>query len=174
MVLPVQHLPGGSKHKGDKTKGKKGKGGMGGDVQVNLIVDPTMFGGGRGSDEEGDEEESWVHRSNSGRRTGGRSSRAPKRMGVFAGLAMEERWKTARKLLRWSMAFDICCFLLWGIEFFLIVLGKRCPPGQFAGWCDAYNFATALTCMAWALFGIFVFFDIKDLHASSTSPRTRT
>ena len=51
MVLPVQGLPGpGGKGK----KGKKGKKDEGG-VQVNLIVDPAMFGRdaerGRGSDD---------------------------------------------------------------------------------------------------------------------------
>jgi len=177
MVLPVQHLPGGNKHKGNK-KGKKGKRGMGmgGDVQVNLIVDPAMFGGGRGArdaeEEEGDEER-WASGSASDKTAGGRS-RPPKRMSVFAGLAMEERWKTARKYLKWSMAFDCISFLLWGIEFVLILIGKRCPSGSFEGWCDAYNFATALSCFSCVLFGLAIFFDVKDLHASRQSPRTRT
>ena len=49
MVLPVQGLPGGKPHK----KGKKGKGAQQGGVQVNLIVDPSMFGrdAERGRDE---------------------------------------------------------------------------------------------------------------------------
>jgi hypothetical protein len=138
MVLPVQQLPGGSKYKGGKKKKGKGKKGVkyGGDVQVNLVVDPTMFGsnaGGRGSEDEGDEE-SLGYGSNN-KKTGGRGSRPPKRISVFEGLALEARWKAARKVLKWTMAFDLCCLLLWGIEFFLILLGKRCPAGQFAGWC---------------------------------------
>lgn len=174
-VLPVQHFPGGSKHKGGKKKGKKGKKGMtgmGGDVQVNLIVDPTMFGGGRGFDED-DDEERWTNGSNSDRRIAGGGTRPPKRRSVFVGLAMEERWKTARKLLKWQMAFDMFAFLLWGIEFFLILVGKRCPSGAFEGWCDSYNFATAFVSFAFVSFGFSVFFDIKDIHASRISPRTR-
>jgi hypothetical protein len=173
-VLPVQHLPGGSKHNGGKKKGKKGKKGMGGDIQVNLIVDPTMFGGGRGLDEEGEDEERWTNGSSSDRRTGDGESRPPKRRSVFVGLAMEERWKTARKHLKWSMAFDMFAFLLWGIEFFLILTGKRCPPGAFEGWCDSYNLATAFVSFACASFSLSIFFDIKDIHASRISPRTRT
>jgi len=172
MILPVQHLPGGNKQKGNKA-GKKGKKatGMGGDVQVNLIVDPAMFGGGRGAEEEGDETR-WATGSVSDRTAVGRP-RPPKRRSVFEGLAMEERWKTARKYLKWSTAFDSVFFLLWGIEFILILIGKRCPPGSFEGWCDAYNFATALSCLSCVLFGWAIFFDVKDLHASRVSPRTR-
>lgn len=137
MILPVQHLPGGKKHKGNKKgqKGKKGMG-MGGDVQVNLIVDPAMFGGGRGArdaDEEEGDEERWATGSASDRTAGGKP-RPQKRRSVFAGLALEERWKTARKYLKWSTAFDCVSFLLWGIEFVLILIGKRCPSGSFEGW----------------------------------------
>lgn len=40
--------------------------------------------------------------------------------------------------------------------------------------CDAYNLATAASCLLCVAFGFSVFFDIKDLHASNMSPRTRT
>jgi hypothetical protein len=40
--------------------------------------------------------------------------------------------------------------------------------------CDGYNLATAFACLAWLLFGLSVFFDIKDLYGSRVSPRTRT
>ena len=55
MVLPVQSLPGGK----PKKKGKKGKGPPQGSVQVNLIVDPTMFGrdAERGRDDDEDEDD---------------------------------------------------------------------------------------------------------------------
>jgi len=200
MVLPVQHLPGGSKHKGPKgkKKPKKGHHGGSGDVQVNLIVDPNIFGGSRrGRDEEGGEYDDEEHSSwlgtNSGRSHGsdGRRQRGPKRRSVFAGLALEARWKEARKRLKWAMAVDLVCFTLWGVEFVVILVGKRCPAGGFEGWyvhlsslsrspfdlfdrCDGYNFATALACLTCFLFGFSVFFDIKDLHGSRVSPRTRT
>jgi len=182
MVLPVQRLPGGSKDKGSKgkKKGKKGNQGGSGDVQVNLIVDPNIFGGSRrGRDEEeecGDKEDSSWLGTNSGRSRGsdGRRPRGPKRRSVFAGLALEARWKKARKRLKWTMTVDLVCFVLWGAEFVVILSGKRCPPGGFGGWCNGYNFATALACLTCLLFGFSVFFDIKDLHGSRISPRTRT
>jgi len=143
MVLPVQHMPGGSKHKGPKGKKKRKKGhnGASGDVQVNLIVDPNIFGGSRrGRDEEEEEYEDEEHSSwlgtNSGRPRGsdGRRPRGPKRRSVFAGLALEARWKQARKRLKWAMAVDLACLVLWGVEFVVIFVGKRCPPGGFEGW----------------------------------------
>jgi len=143
MVLPVQHLPGGSKHKGSKgkKKHKKGHHGANGDVQVNLIVDPNIFGGSRrGRDEEEEEYEDeeyssrWGTHSGRSRGSDGRRSRAPKRRSVFAGLALEARWKQARKRLKWAMAVDLACLVLWGAEFVVILAGKRCPPGGFEGW----------------------------------------
>lgn len=134
MVLPVQGLPGGKK-KGGKKKG----GPPGGDVQVNLIVDPTMFGQSR-QDEDEDDEGGSDHggsipgtytTSSSGKR---RRKGGPKRRSVFDGLALEAQWKEARKWLRWAMAADLLSLVLWGGEFILIMLGKRCPPGEFNGW----------------------------------------
>lgn len=142
VVLPVQHLPGGSKHKGPKgakKKGKKGHQGGSGDVQVNLIVDPNILGGNhRGRDEEEeeyDEDSSWLG-TNSGRTIGsnGRRPRTPKRRGIFSGLALEARWKKARKRQKWALAVDVVCFILWGGEFVVILAGQRCSPGGFDGW----------------------------------------
>ncbi|KAI0819551.1 hypothetical protein BC628DRAFT_1332611 [Trametes gibbosa] len=172
MVLPVQGLPGGK-----RKNGKKGKGGDG--VQVNLIVDPTMFGRdseqGRaedgGEDEEGSEA---LPGSYAGSTSGGRPRRPPRRRGIFAGLAMEEQWTKARKMLKWGTTVDVFAMLLWGVEFVVILLGKRCPVGGFEGWCDAYNLATAATCLLCLMFGLSIFFDVKDLHNSRMSPRTRT
>lgn len=39
--------------------------------------------------------------------------------------------------------------------------------------CDAYNLASAAACLLCVSFGVSIFFDIKDLHASKASPRTR-
>jgi len=162
MVLPVQGLPGSKKKKGKKDKnGKKGKGGDNEGVQVNLIVDPSLFGESRrgNHDDESDEE---------AEPGGGR------RRGLFEGLAMEETWKVARKRVRTLFFFDMFLFFLWGAEFIAILLGKRCPVGQFDGWCDGYNVATALSCLLTFAYGFSIFFGIKDLHLSRVSPRSRT
>lgn len=39
--------------------------------------------------------------------------------------------------------------------------------------CNAYNVSSAAACLLCFLFGLSVFFDIKDLHTSNVSPRTR-
>ncbi|KAF9061006.1 hypothetical protein BDP27DRAFT_1394317 [Rhodocollybia butyracea] len=184
MVLPVQGLPGGKKNK-KGGKGKKGKGNMpGGDVQVNLIVDPNIFGGNRDDEEEEDEEDdAWDWEGSSAPGGWGRSSngagakkkqKRAKRRSVFVGLAMEEEWKKARSLAKKIMAFDMFGILLWGTVFVIILLGKRCPIGGFNGWCNAYNVSSAAACLLCIFFGLSVFFDIQDLHMSKASPRTRT
>ncbi|EJF66097.1 hypothetical protein DICSQDRAFT_159138 [Dichomitus squalens LYAD-421 SS1] len=175
MVLPVGGFPG----QRPKKKGKKGKGSPESNVQVNLIVDPTMFGRDpeRAQDDEEDEEEdgsSAVPGSYSGASSAARRRGQPRRRGIFAGLAMEEQWKRARKTLKWGVTIDALLMLVWGMEFVLILLGKRCPVGGYLGWCDAYNIGTAAACLMCLLFGISIFFDVKDLHASRASPRTRT
>ncbi|KAI9057928.1 hypothetical protein FKP32DRAFT_1597889 [Trametes sanguinea] len=176
MVLPVQGMPGGK-----PKKGKKGKGGPPGQgVQVNLIVDPTMFGRdaerGRDDDVEDDEDDTSeaLPGSYAGSSSAGRRRRSPRRRGIFAGLAMEAQWQKARKALKWNTTVDVFGMLLWGMEFVVILLGKRCPVGGFEGWCDAYNLATAAACLLCLAFGLSIFFDVKDLHASRMSPRTRT
>ncbi|TFK92299.1 hypothetical protein K466DRAFT_582020 [Polyporus arcularius HHB13444] len=174
MVLPVQGFPGGKPNK----KGKKGKGPPDGSVQVNLIVDPTMFGRdperGRDDDEfDEDDDSSAIPGSYSGASGAGQRRRPPRRRGIFAGLAMEEQWKKARKVLKWGTTVDAFAMLLWGAEFVLILLGKRCPVGGYLGWCDAYNLGTAAAFLLCLTFGWSIFFDVKDLHASRASPRTR-
>ncbi|KAL5529193.1 hypothetical protein ACEPAG_5167 [Sanghuangporus baumii] len=163
MVLPVQQLLGTPKKKKKGKKNRKEDAESG--VSVNLIVDPTMFSGLNGRDREdsdGEETETIP-------RTGGR-----RRRGIFEGLAMEEQWNAARKRLKHVLFFDIALSILWGAEFIVIMLGKRCPVGGFDGWCDGYNVATALAAFLTVTFGFSVFFDVKDLHLSKASPRTRT
>ncbi|KAH9952106.1 hypothetical protein B0H21DRAFT_782882 [Amylocystis lapponica] len=172
MVLPIQALPGGKKAKGGKKGMASGEG-----VQVNLIVDPTMFGG-----RERERDADWEQQGDDGSSEfappgsstyAGRPRRAPKRRGIFAGLAMEAQWKQARKMLKWGMVFDVVAMVLWGAEFVIILLGKRCPSGGYDGWCEAYNLATAAACLSCLAFMFSIYFDIKDLHASKASPRTR-
>jgi hypothetical protein len=179
MVLPVQGLAGGKG--GKKSKGKKGKkGGVGGqgDVQVNLIVDPGMFGA-RGEDGDSGEEEEEEELEYGGSVPGGfesrrRARRRRPRRSVFAGLALEEQWQSARGWLKKIAAFDVAGVVIWGAAFVLILMGKRCPSGQFDGWCNAYNVSSAAACLLCLSFGLSIFFDVKDLHASKLSPRTRT
>ncbi|TFK72746.1 hypothetical protein BDN72DRAFT_869398 [Pluteus cervinus] len=188
MVLPVQGLPGmgqGKKYKGPKHKGKKGMMPPMGDVQVNLIVDPQAFGGQRQRQEEeesdgGDWDDEWdglgsgSGGSSSGRRKRRQAGQGPsKRRSVFAGLAMEEDWKKARKWAKNMAIVDVLGLLLWGAVFVYIIIGKRCPSGGFEGWCNAYNTSTAAACLLCVSFGVSIFFDIQDLSASKASPRTR-
>jgi len=165
-VLPVQGLPGEKAKK--KKKGKKGKQERG-DVQVNLIVDPTIFGSLRPDDEENTNlDELSTSFSQSG------ASGRPKRRSIFEGLAIEEEWRAARKELKQMLFLDTVCFFLWSVEFIWILMREKCPPGRFNGWCDAYNVASAGACLLGLVFGVNVFFDVKDLHQSRESPRTRS
>lgn len=168
MVLPVmQGLAGGKK----KKKYRKGKMGAppGQDVQVNLIVDPTMFGGSR-RDEQEEEEESLMPGS-----YGQQPKRKkPKRRSVFVGLAMEQDWMRARSWLKKMTALDVFGVIVWGAVFVFLVMGKKCPVGDFDGWCNAWNASVAGACLLCVAFSINVFFDVKDLHASKQSPRTRS
>jgi hypothetical protein len=126
-VLPVQGLPGEKAKK--KTKGKKGKQERG-DVQVNLIVDPTMFGSLRPDEENANLDELL---SSSFSQSG--ASGRPKRRSIFEGLAIEEEWRAARKELKQTLFLDTVCFFLWFVEFIWILIRERCPPGSFNGWC---------------------------------------
>ncbi|KAK1225384.1 hypothetical protein PQX77_011674 [Marasmius sp. AFHP31] len=187
MVMPVIQGLGGGKNGKKKGKGgkKKNKGGPGppGDVQVNLIVDPTMF---RGQEEEDPSDEDNTYdefgeRGSSASMPGGyggsggpRKKRKAKRRSVFVGLQMEEDWKKARSFMKKVTAVDVFGVVVWGAVFIFILLGKRCPTGGFKGWCNAYNTSSAAACLLCVAFGVSVFFDIKDLHASKESPRTRT
>lgn len=174
MVLPVQGLNGkNQKHR--HGKGKKGKGGGPGDVQVNLIVDPSVFGGRRDEESEEEEEEYVPGAFDSHRPPDKKNARRRRRRkGVFEGLAMEEEWKRARSWARKLAVFDVAGVVVWGAVFVVILLGKRCPSGGYDGWCNAYNVSSAAACLLCVAFGFSTFFDIKDLHASKSSPRTRT
>jgi hypothetical protein len=169
MVLPVPNV--GKKEK--KSKGRKGKGQhhRDSDVQVNLIVDPQAFAPPREEDSS-DEEEGWA--------PGGydphvkrKQRKKRKRRGIFEGLAMEAEWKQARAWARKVAAMDVVGVIIWGAVFVYILIGKRCPTGGFEGWCNAYNVSSACACLLCVSFGVSVFFDVKDLHASKASPRTR-
>jgi hypothetical protein len=189
MVLPV-NTP---NQTGKKKNKKSGKGGQdGGSVQVNLIVDPNMFGTGtergrgmpgRYEEDEYDEDYSDDDTTNpSSRRKGRRRRRdwrdeehspTPRRS-IFAGLAMERAWNRARSNLKKCVALDVVLTVAWTACFVMILLGNRCPPGMLDGWCDAYNIATAGASAMIVLFATSAFFGIKDLHRSKVSPRTRT
>jgi hypothetical protein len=193
MVLPVANPATGGKKKKGKG-GKKGGENGNGSVQVNLIVDPGMFntgtGRGRGppgryDDDDYDSEEESTNPSS--RRKGRRRRREdewdsndeeraapPRRRSIFTGLAMERAWRRARQDLKKRTALDIVLTILWTGCFVMILLGQRCPPGTLDGWCDAYNIATACASVLIVLFATSAFFDIKDLHQSKVSPRTRT
>lgn len=140
MVLPVMQ---GMQQKGKKKKGNGKKNGQrGGDegVQVNLIVDPAMFGGdgpgtGRSRRRRQDEDdEDDVSDSSSVNGSSPRRREKPKRRSVFEAIALEKEWKKARGRLKLQFAVDIAFMILWGAAFFFVLWGKRCPPGSFDGW----------------------------------------
>ena len=136
MVLPVTN-PMQAKKKGKKGH-KKGGAGEGGSVQVNLIVDPTMFGTKRGNnalpgrydtDEDEGEEGSLPADGTSRRRQG-----TPRRS-FFQSMAIEEQWKYARRELRICTAFDVIMMVLWLATFVFVLMGQRCPNDQrYNGW----------------------------------------
>lgn len=166
FVLPVQGYTGQQK----KKKPKKGQGSQQGDVHINLIIDPRMLQQGDNPDGlDGEDDLTSSHASTS--RT--QQSRARRRT-VFEGLALEKQWERARLFLKKLFATDILCLIVWGAVFVYVLLGKKCLPGQFDGWCTSYNIAIACSCFLCIAFGCSVFFDIVDLHASRISPRTRT
>ncbi|KAJ3567721.1 hypothetical protein NP233_g6176 [Leucocoprinus birnbaumii] len=144
MVLPVPS--GNNKSKGKKPKkgggGRGGKGGGGdGDVQVNLIVDPHVFSGGR-DDEDSDEDEEGsdvmpggYYGVGGGSTAGSKAKRRRnKRRSVFAGLAMEAEWKRARGWAKKIAFADVAGLIIWGAVFVIVLIGKRCPSGGFNGW----------------------------------------
>jgi hypothetical protein len=123
-VLPIQGLQGDKKKKGKKGKQEQGN------VQVNLIVDPTMFGPPVGQDDEesANFDEHFSSSSHSG------LGKRQKRRSVFEGLALEEQWKLARRDLKLMLLYDTAGLLLWSVEFVWILVRERCPPGGFNGW----------------------------------------
>ena len=181
----------GGKHGGKKgnKRGRKGASREHGNVHVNLIVDPHMFRKEDDESEDGGWNESLPGISGGGP---GRKKRVTQRRSVLAGLAMEEDWKWARSYAKKLSALDAVGLTLWGVAFVFILVGQRCPSGGFEGWCvvilliflelliyifvvrcNAYNVSSAAACLLSIAFAVSTFFDVKDLHASKTSPRTR-
>ena len=148
MVLPVQALPGG-KAGGKKKVGQVGKGGKvilpPNDIQVNLIVDPDALKGREEEEEDDDDDTGWDGSLPSTRR-----KKKPRRRSVFAGLAMEEDWKRARKWAQKLAVFDAVSMVLWGATFVYILIGKRCPSGGFDGWY------VCIHCIAFPIFTVWM------------------
>ena len=58
--------------------------------------------------------------------------------------------------------------------FLTFLIGGVCDADGLPGYrCNAYNVSSAAACFLCVAFGVSVFFDVKDLHASKVSPRTR-
>lgn len=185
MVLPVGGA--GKKNKkpkgGNKGKGKYGHPGAQGDVQVNLIVDPTAFQPPEASESDSEDDYDsldeammpgglrYDDRQQARRKKRNRNRR---RRGVFEGLAMEEDWRAARSWAKKVAMVDAAGIVLWGAAFVFIMTGKKCPSGGYNGWCNAYNISTACACLLCVAFCVSAFFDVQDIHASKQSPRTRS
>ena len=130
MVLPVQAMPGG-KHGGKKGNKKERKGATSrehGNVHVNLIIDPHMFG----KEEDNENEDGGLPGTHNG--APGRKKQMAQRRSVFAGLALEEDWKRARSYAKKLSALDAVGLTVWGAAFVFILIGQRCPSGGFEGW----------------------------------------
>ena len=103
-------------------------------MQVNLIVDPSMFGGSANYEEYGTDGDDNVDGSQALSSSQGGRSQAQQRRSIFQGLAMENDWKAARGSLKRMLFMDIACHVVWVGVFVLILFGKKCPPGGFNGW----------------------------------------
>jgi hypothetical protein len=57
--------------------------------------------------------------------------------------------------------------------FFLFLFPYQLIMSFVGSRCNAYNVSSAAACLLSVAFGVSTFFDVKDLHASKTSPRTR-
>ena len=145
MVLPVGE-PGKKNKKpkgGNKSKGKYGRPGAQGDVQVNLIVDPTAFQPPEASDSDSEDDHDSLDEAMmpGGLRYDGhqqarrkKRNRNRRRRGVFEGLAMEEDWRAARSWAKKVAMVDAVGIVLWGAAFVFIMTGKKCPSGGYNGW----------------------------------------
>lgn len=163
MVLPVAGVGAGNKKGGKKgvkggpkrpmpggKKGKKGKGG-GGDVQVNLIVDPTAFGLPAGEDLSSSDEDTELfddggmpgsffgkEETPEDKERARRKKKRRKRRTLVASLKLEEEWKFARGWMRKMAFLDAFVSLLWGVASGFVIAGNRCPTGGkdkgFGGW----------------------------------------
>jgi hypothetical protein len=144
MVLPVG-VPGMGKKGKKPKKGKKGNGNAGGgDVQVNLIMDPGMFtrdADNRHSDPDEDElSDDYDNYTIPGTYSHSPSShsrprrKAKPRRSIFTGLAQENAWREARGMLRKMTWVDVGGMVVWGALFVFVLVGKKCPAGEFNGW----------------------------------------
>ncbi|KAF8609878.1 hypothetical protein BDV93DRAFT_517105 [Ceratobasidium sp. AG-I] len=140
MVLPIsRHRAGGKKDK------KHGKGNS--SVQVNLIVDPSMFSPKQESNLTPGVPWSEQQSANSG--------------GVFT--SFERLW--------WALGLDVLGAVVWGVAFVLAMIGPRCPAGGYSGWCNAYNGAVACACIGCVLFLVSAVLVGRDLVSSRRSER---
>ncbi|KAG8696006.1 hypothetical protein FRC08_007419 [Ceratobasidium sp. 394] len=153
MVLPISHHRAGGRGR----KGRKQRKGQD-SVQVNLIVNPSMFSSGQ-------------RESKLAPGVPWTEQQAANSSGVFTSFERERARLSARKGLWWALGLDVLGAVVWGVAFVLAMIGPRCPAGGYSGWCDAYNGGVACACIGSALFvtsGVLVG---RDLMASRKSDR---
>jgi hypothetical protein len=172
LVIPV--LSGGAGGKAGKPpkgfkgmKGMKGmKGGMGAGPTVNLVIDPTLLGRGRGDSDSEDEEE---HLPGGARRKR-RKRRSP--LGMLGNMQLQARWRVARATVKLQTTWDAVLLVLWiGAVVVALGMGKKCPAGSSGGWCDFYNAAIACGVLVAATLVVLLYFDYRDLRISRTPPK---
>jgi len=149
MVLPIsRHRPGGKKNK----KHNKGDD----SVQVNLIVDPSMFS---------------PKQENNLTPGIPWSEQQTNQNGVFTSFERERARLSARKGLWWALGLDVLGAMVWATAFILAMIGPKCPAGGYSGWCDAYNGGVACACIGSALFVTSAVLVGRDLMVSRRSER---
>ncbi|KAG8793611.1 hypothetical protein FRC12_002243 [Ceratobasidium sp. 428] len=152
MVLPI------SRHRaGPRGKGKKHRKGDD-SIQVNLIVDPSMFSPGQ-------------RESNLTPGVPWTEQQAANSNGVFTSFERERARLSARKGLWWALGLDVLGAVVWAVAFVLAMIGPKCPVSGYSGWCDAYNGAVACACIGSALFVTSAVLVGRDLMVSRKSER---
>lgn len=133
MVMPVS---GGGKKKGkEKSRGKYAAQ----DVQVNLIVDPSMFGAAA---DEGSEEEDENDGGDDVRQQKAPRKRRARRNHVLA-MKQEEAWRVARRRLRWNTVVDGAGVVIWGAVFVWVITKGKCISKSVSGGTGWYVFSPA-------------------------------
>ncbi|KAG9102013.1 hypothetical protein FRC06_002407 [Ceratobasidium sp. 370] len=153
MVLPISHHRAGGRGR----KGKKHRKGED-SVQVNLIVNPSIFSSGK-------------RENNLAPGVPWSEQQATDSSGVFTSFERERARLSARKGLWWALGLDVLGAVVWAVAFVLAMIAPKCPVGGYNGWCDAYNGGVACACIGSVLFVTSAVLVGRDLMASRKSER---
>ncbi|KAL7416927.1 hypothetical protein BDY24DRAFT_412407 [Mrakia frigida] len=161
-------------------KGKKGQ--MPGGFQVNLVVDPRAFQVAPVKKKKkkktkrskkrksGTVEELASSSSSSSEDSSSDEEDETRRLSFGEVMAQRERRAWARKWIVRMVWFDVVQGLGWGTVFGVVmVTGEKCPVGEFEGWCECYNSATAGSVLLCLCFLTSFVFGIQDARLKDPS-----